>query len=112
MFPYNQRMHAYLKATGREPAAKLADRFQENLRPDEGAEYDQNIEINLNELEPQINGPFTPDLAHTLSEVMLTPGRRGRSRDQSTGPRLVQPRLKREVFGAVCGGLEGQQVAN
>ena len=71
MFPYNQRMHAYLKATGREPAAKLADLFQENLRPDEGAEYDQNIEINLNELEPQINGPFTPDLAHTLSEVAL-----------------------------------------
>ena len=42
---------------------------RENLRPDEGAEYDRVIEINLSELEPQINGPFTPDLAHGLSEV-------------------------------------------
>ena len=44
---------------------------RENLRPDEGAEYDRVIEINLSELEPQINGPFTPDLAHGLSEVGL-----------------------------------------
>ena len=35
---------------------------------DEGAHYDQVIEINLNELEPHINGPFTPDLAHPLSK--------------------------------------------
>lgn len=68
MFPYNKRMYDYLVATGREPAAKLADAFRENLRPDEGAEYDQVVEIDLNELEPQINGPFTPDLAHGLSE--------------------------------------------
>jgi aconitate hydratase len=67
MFPYNKRMYDYLVATGREPAAKLADLFRENLRPDEGCEYDSTIEINLNELEPQINGPFTPDLAHNLS---------------------------------------------
>ena len=42
---------------------------REHLRPDEGCEYDRVIEINLSELEPQINGPFTPDLAHTLTEV-------------------------------------------
>ena len=42
---------------------------QENLRADEGAQYDQIIEINLTELEPHINGPFTPDLAHPLSTV-------------------------------------------
>jgi aconitase A len=41
---------------------------RENLQADEGAEYDQLIEINLNELEPHINGPFTPDLAHPLSK--------------------------------------------
>ncbi len=35
MFPYNKRMYDYLVATGREPAAKLADLFRENLRPDE-----------------------------------------------------------------------------
>lgn len=73
MFPYNKRMYDYLVATGREPAAKLADLFRENLRPDEGCEYDQLVEINLNDLEPQINGPFTPDLAHNLSEVLQWP---------------------------------------
>lgn len=71
LFPYNKRMYDYLVATGREPAAKLADVFRENLRPDEGAEYDQLIEINLSELEPQINGPFTPDLAHDLSKACI-----------------------------------------
>ncbi len=69
MFPYNKRMYDYLAATGREEAAKLAEAFQDNLKADAGAEYDQIIEINLSELEPQINGPFTPDLAHPLSKV-------------------------------------------
>jgi aconitate hydratase len=41
---------------------------RENLQADEGAEYDQLIEINLDTLEPHINGPFTPDLAHPLSK--------------------------------------------
>ena len=71
MFPYNKRMYDYLVATGREPIAKLSDSFREHLRPDEGCEYDQLIEINLSELEPHINGPFTPDLAHPLSKVIL-----------------------------------------
>lgn len=69
MFPYNKRMYDYLVATGREPIAKLSDSFREHLRPDEGCEYDSVIEINLSELEPHINGPFTPDLAHPLSKV-------------------------------------------
>eukprot|EP00878_Enallax_costatus_P000255 GHUV01000322.1.p1 GENE.GHUV01000322.1~~GHUV01000322.1.p1 ORF type:complete len:800 (+),score=273.68 GHUV01000322.1:225-2624(+) len=68
MFPYNKRMHDYLVATGRAGAAALADAFKENLQADAGSEYDQLIEINLNELEPHINGPFTPDLAHPLSK--------------------------------------------
>lgn len=72
MFPYNKRMYDYLVATGREPIAKLSDSFREHLRPDEGCEYDQLIEINLSELEPHINGPFTPDLAHPLSKVTLS----------------------------------------
>lgn len=42
---------------------------RENLRSDEGAEYDRIIDINLSELEPHVNGPFTPDLAHPISEV-------------------------------------------
>lgn len=68
MFPYNKRMYDYLVATNREPIAKLAEAFQENLKADAGAEYDQIIEINLSELEPQVNGPFTPDLASPLSQ--------------------------------------------
>jgi hypothetical protein len=38
------------------------------LRADEGAEYDQLVEVDLSTLEPHVNGPFTPDLAHPLSE--------------------------------------------
>jgi aconitate hydratase len=68
MFPYNSRMGDFLRATGRPAIASLADAFAENLRADNGAEYDQIIEIDLSTLEPQINGPFTPDLAHGLSE--------------------------------------------
>jgi len=68
MFPYNSRMHDYLVATGRQAAASLSDSFKEHLQPDEGATYDQLIEIDLSELEPHINGPFTPDLAHPLSQ--------------------------------------------
>lgn len=54
MFPFNKRQYDYLVATGREPAAKLADAFREHLRADEGAQYDQVIELNLTELEPQV----------------------------------------------------------
>jgi hypothetical protein len=68
VFPFNKRMYDYLVATDRAAAAKLADAFKENLRADEGAKYDQVIEINLSELEPHINGPFTPDLATPLSK--------------------------------------------
>ncbi|KIZ04123.1 aconitase 2, partial [Monoraphidium neglectum] len=68
MFPYNKRMRDYLTATGREGIAALADGFAANLKADEGAQYDQLIEIDLTTLEPHINGPFTPDLAHPLSQ--------------------------------------------
>lgn len=69
VFPYNHRMKNYLDKTGRAEIASLADEFKSNLVPDEGAEYDQLIEINLDELKPYINGPFTPDLANPVSEV-------------------------------------------
>jgi len=67
MFPYNRRMGDYLNATKRGNIAKYAQQFQHNLQSDEGAEYDEMIEINLSELEPHINGPYTPDLATPLS---------------------------------------------
>jgi aconitate hydratase len=68
LFPYNQRMADYLKATNRTNIASLADSFKHNLVADAGAKYDQIIEIDLNTLEPHINGPFTPDLATPLSK--------------------------------------------
>ncbi|THU94858.1 aconitate hydratase [Dendrothele bispora CBS 962.96] len=69
-FPYSQNMQSYLHATGRGPVARAADAAaaQGFLSADEGAEYDEVIEINLSELEPTINGPFTPDLATPLSK--------------------------------------------
>jgi homoaconitase len=69
-FPYTASMKSYLEATGRAPVARAADyaAAQGYLAADEGAEYDQVIEINLSELEPHLNGPFTPDLATPLSK--------------------------------------------
>jgi len=68
VFPFNERMEEYLKATGRGEIAELAKQYKDLLKADEGCKYDQIIEINLSELEPHINGPFTPDLATPLSE--------------------------------------------
>jgi aconitate hydratase len=66
IFPYNDRMADYLRATGRADIAKTANEFKRNLQSDSGAHYDKVIEINLSELHPHINGPFTPDLAHPI----------------------------------------------
>ncbi len=73
IFAYDEKMAAYLKVTSREEIAVLADGIKEHLRPDPEvyldpeAYYDQVIEINLDELEPHVNGPFTPDLAWPIS---------------------------------------------
>jgi aconitate hydratase len=71
-FPFNQRMAKYLKATNREGLASNAEAFEEYLRADPNAPYDQVIEINLSELKPHINGPFSPDLAHTVGANMAS----------------------------------------
>lgn len=74
IFPYDQRMATYLKSTGRSKIARIADEIKEFLQPDPevaadpGRYYDQIIDINLSELEPYINGPFSPDRAWKLSE--------------------------------------------
>jgi aconitate hydratase A / 2-methylisocitrate dehydratase len=74
IFAYDEKMSAYLKATDREEVAALADGIKKYLRPDEEVYanpanyYDQLIEIDLNELEPYVNGPFTPDLAWPISK--------------------------------------------
>ncbi|MEP7278326.1 MAG: aconitate hydratase [Bacteroidota bacterium] len=74
-FGYDESMSRYLKATGREEIARLADGIKEHLTADpevyaNPADYfDQVIEINLSELEPHLNGPFTPDLATPISKM-------------------------------------------
>ena len=70
LFPYDDRMFRYLKATGREEIGNLANNLKDYLKADEGSEkyYDEIIEINLSELEPHINGPYTPDLAWPISK--------------------------------------------
>ncbi|KIX00953.1 aconitate hydratase, mitochondrial [Rhinocladiella mackenziei CBS 650.93] len=67
IFPFNDRMYDYLVATKRKEIGDFARSYAAELKEDEGAEYDQLIEINLSELEPHINGPFTPDLATPIS---------------------------------------------
>lgn len=74
-FGYDDSMSRYLKATGREDVAALADQIKEHLTgdPEVYAEpekyFDQVIEIDLSELEPHLNGPFTPDLATPISKM-------------------------------------------
>ena len=62
-------MGAYLAATGRGDVATLAQRYSHLLTPDEGCVYDRVIEINLDELGPHINGPFTPDLCTAVADM-------------------------------------------
>lgn len=69
LFPFNKRMADYLKATNRADIAEQAAKFQHLLTPDEGAPYDELIELDLSTLEPHVNGPFTPDLAHPISQL-------------------------------------------
>ncbi len=74
LFTYDAKMSAYLKATDRSEVAHMADKIMDCLRPDPevyadpASFYDQLIEINLDELEPHVNGPFTPDLAWPISK--------------------------------------------
>jgi len=73
IFPYDEKGSAYLKATGRDEIADLADSRMDLLTADdevlENPEefFNQVIEINLDELEPHIVGPHTPDLARPIS---------------------------------------------
>ncbi|KAK6169112.1 hypothetical protein SNE40_020226 [Patella caerulea] len=69
VFPYNHRMQDYLKATTRADIADLANNYKGILTADPNAQYDQVIEIDLDKLEPHVNGPFTPDLAHPVSQL-------------------------------------------
>jgi aconitate hydratase len=75
LFPYDERMASYLKATGREEIADLADRSRELLSADPEVEahperfFDEVVEIDLSKLEPHVVGPHTPDLARPVSRM-------------------------------------------
>jgi aconitate hydratase len=74
VFCYDQKMAEYLKGTSRADVAAAADKVAEHLRGDKEVYespanyFDELIEINLSELEPHVNGPFTPDLAWPISK--------------------------------------------
>jgi len=74
-FGYDASMSRYLGATGRADIAKMADNIKEHLTGDPEVYahpekyFDQVIEVNLTELEPHLNGPFTPDLATPISKL-------------------------------------------
>lgn len=74
VFGYDKKIAEYLRVTGRAAVVELADKIKHDLTGDNEVYanavkyFDQVIEINLSELEPHINGPFTPDLASPLSE--------------------------------------------
>jgi len=75
LFGYDEKMSDYLRATDRKDVAELADKIREHLRADKEVYedpktyYDQVIEINLDELEPYVNGPYTPDAAWPISKL-------------------------------------------
>ncbi|MGL6022057.1 MAG: aconitase family protein, partial [Chitinophagaceae bacterium] len=91
LFAYDEKMFDYLKATNREDVAILANGIKEHLRSDKEVYenpqkyYDEVIEINLNELEPYINGPFTPDLATPISKMKEVANENGWSTEVKVG---------------------------
>src|SRR5256885_7167782 len=75
IFPYDERMETYLRVTNREKIADLANQNMYLLTPDPEVEqnpekyFDQIIEIDLSQLEPNIVGPHTPDLTRPVSQL-------------------------------------------
>ena len=75
LFQYGDKMKEFLEATDRADVAAEAEKVREHLRADPDVVqnpdkyFDQVIEINLSELEPHVNGPFTPDLAWPISKL-------------------------------------------
>ncbi len=75
IFPFDEKMASYLRITKRVDVAALAEGLADELCADKEVfanpekYYDQVIEINLSELEPHLNGPFTPDKAWPISKM-------------------------------------------
>jgi aconitate hydratase len=82
-FGYDDSMSRYLKSTGRADVAAAADAVKHYLNADPEVYaspekyFDEVIELNLSELEPHLNGPFTPDLATPISKMKETAAANG-----------------------------------
>ncbi|MBL7813316.1 MAG: aconitate hydratase [Bacteroidetes bacterium] len=91
IFGYDEKMAEYLTGTGRADVAELANAVKEHLNGDPEVYanpekyFDEVIEINLSELEPHINGPFTPDLAWPLSKFAAAVKENGWPQELSVG---------------------------
>ena len=91
LFPFNLNMAAYLRATGRDDVAEWATAVSDYLEADMDVQaqpdsfYDRVIVINLSELEPHINGPFTPDAATPISEFATKVKENGWPRKMEVG---------------------------
>ena len=78
VFSYDENMAKYLHATGRSNIVELADNYKDYLQADKEvysdpeSYFDQVIEIDLSDLEPHLNGPFTPDRATPISQMAQT----------------------------------------
>ncbi len=91
LFPFDLNMATYLRATGRDDVAEWATAVSDYLEADmdvqaqPGSFYDRVIVINLSELEPHINGPFTPDAATPISEFATKVKENGWPRKMEVG---------------------------
>lgn len=91
IFPYDEKSSEYLKITNRADIAQMADKIAEHLQPDTEIVsnphnyFDQVIEINLSNLEPYVNGPFTPDAAHPISEFAKVVKEKGYPQQMEVG---------------------------
>ncbi|MEJ5304293.1 MAG: aconitate hydratase [Bacteroidales bacterium] len=91
IFGYDKKMDAYLRGTGRAEVAEMASRISDLLTGDPEVYahpenyFDQVIEINLSELEPHINGPFSPDLATPVSQFAAAVRKHGWPEELSVG---------------------------
>ena len=91
IFGYDEHMANYLRATGRAEVANMANSVAEDLKADAEvyadpeSYFDQVLEINLLELEPHLNGPFTPDRATPISEMAKVAAENGWPTDVKVG---------------------------
>ncbi|MFH1541674.1 MAG: aconitase family protein, partial [bacterium] len=83
IFPYDESMDRYIRGTDRPEIADAARKHQHLLVSDDGAKYDQIIEIDLSKLEPHIVGPHSPDRARTVSELAADVEKNGWSKKVS-----------------------------